>query len=150
MSLPLAVYRERPWWAPWRSRDLDGQAVLAALVPMFASALDAAISGRGGDPIEDLTQLVGSGHPGDLEELSWQGHRLASQWTVHAGDRGVRRIAVDVWDDFPDRPLDEFATELRLLVEPLRRLALATGARLHADAGDVTHRSLNEIIDLVV
>ncbi len=149
MSLPLAVKRERPWWAPWRSVDLDGRAVLAALAPLFASAPGRSASGAGGDPLADLTGLVTSGGPGDAEELSWQGRRLGSQWAVYGGDDGVREVDVDVWDRFPERSLDEFAAELRLLLEPLHGLAKASGGRLLADTGDVTDRPLNEIIALV-
>ena len=149
MSLPLAVKRQRPWWAPWRSVDLDGWAVLAALGPLFASAGGRSASGADGDPVADLTRLVTWGRPGDAEELSWQGHRLGSQWVVYAGDRGVREVDVDVWDDFPDRSLDEFAAELRLVLAPLHGLAKAGGGRLLADTGDVTDRPLDEIIDLV-
>jgi hypothetical protein len=38
----------------------------------------------------------------------------------------------DVRDDFPDRSLDEFAAELRLLLAPLHGLAKAGGGRLLA------------------
>jgi hypothetical protein len=61
----------------------------------------------------------------------------------------VREVDVDVWDDFPDRTLDEFAAELRLLLAPLRGLAEAGGAGCSPDTGDVTGRPLDEIIDLV-
>ena len=149
MSLPLAVKRQRPCWAPWRSVDLDGWAVLAALGPLFASAGGRSASGADGDPGRRPYPAGDLGTSGRRRGAVLAGAPPRIAVGGVRGDRGVREVDVDVWDDFPDRSLDEFAAELRLLLAPLHGLAKAGGARLLADTGDVTDRPLDEIIDLV-
>src|SRR5947207_15222646 len=105
--------------------ELDRVAVLAALAPLFAD-----------DP-----DLVGPVLAGEDTELNWEGERVGTQWVVYAGTQGVRRVALSLWDDDLDGPVEDFRAELLRVVNPLRELVAATGARLFVNGGDLTEAS---------
>jgi hypothetical protein len=111
--------------------EMDRAAVLAALGPLF----------------EDDPELVEPTLAGEDTELIWEGGRVGTQWVVYAGAHGVRRVALSLWDDDLDGPVEEFRAELPVVLNPLRELVAATGARLFIDGGDLTDASLEEILD---
>jgi hypothetical protein len=80
VSSGLDVVIVRPWWTPWRSVEMDRETVASVLEPLF------------GD-VSEVRRPVPSG---SVVELTWDGRRTGTQWSVYSGARDQQRRAFTV------------------------------------------------------
>jgi hypothetical protein len=99
-----------------------------------------------GDDDEDLTEGVAKG---EFAELLWDGERASTQWFVSAGRTGVSELVVSVSDACPRRPPGFYRAEVARVVDLLQELARVSGARFVVEEADLTHASLNAVLDMV-
>jgi hypothetical protein len=136
MSWMIAVEMLRPWWAPWRSAEMDRETVVSVLGPLLG----------------DLSELRQPAPPGSDAELNWDGRCVGTQWSVYSGASGITRVSVEMWEERnrPDGPADEYLDEAVVVLRRTRELAKVTGARLFIDEGDFTDASFEEALDALV
>jgi hypothetical protein len=134
MSASVGVARPHPWWAPWRSEEIDPQAVREALGPLLGTDLE---------PI--LQASV------DVEDLTWLGAHTHAQVALYRGTSGIRQVAVSVYPsgDYSSVDIDAYRADLRSVIGPLQQLARTGSARLFIEGGDVTDWPLDEAIAMV-
>lgn len=141
VRIPLGVIHLRTWRGLWRLPDLDRDAVISALSGLFGEV----------DGFDSAFDDVAVGRRSEREVvLTWRGERAKGDWSVYFRGRGVRHVGVIVDDARPTGPVEEYRAELPLLVQPLRQLAAATGARFFVAGADATDGSLDKVIDALL
>jgi hypothetical protein len=124
------LFPEKSRWAFRRPPELDPDAVTTWLRPLFPNLA-----------------LPDASHP--EVELIYSAERIFVQCSVYAGRHGIRAVHTEIHDADRDQPAEGYLSKLPTVIDPLRGLARATGARLLVEGEDMTDATPAQVVKRV-